>query len=223
VLLEDLGAAVRFSTSFDDLVAARIAGGELRNEHGELRVDTVAGDLEASTSFQSAEFVRVRGSLRAQNAHGAITVGGVDGALTATTSFAALAVSGVGGAATLRNSHGAIRARGVAGELDAETSFAEVALEVAGSRVRVENSHGPVEIALVGAALHHAEAETDFADLTVRVPAGIAPAITIDQKHGETDCPFPVHLAGSEAPQIAAGVPQMRLKVRHGDIAVRRE
>ncbi len=218
--LVDLSDSVEWKTSFNDLTATRIGGGELQNSHGEVVVDTVTGDLVAETSFAAARITGVRGSLEVENSHGKLSIERVDGTLTAKTSFSNLIVDGVGGDATLRNSHGSIEARSIVGEVDAETSFAGLQLESGGERVKVENSHGRIDITLTGPVIRHVEAETSFSNLEIRLPGGLHPALFIDQKYGEISCPLPVLLAGGNSSPVAAGAPQVHLKVRHGDIEV---
>ena len=218
VELEDLSGTVDWETSFDDLRARRIAGGSLRNAHGELHVETVAGDLIAKTSFDDATIANVAGTLVATNEHGELTVTGVGGELTAETSFADLVVSELGGAVTLRNSHGEIRAEGVSGEVKASTSFAKVVINAASERVKIQNSHGDVQLALVGQRLREIELETSFADVALSVPAGLHPAVMVDQKHGDLKSPLPVLVGGARPSRTDSGT--LHLKVRHGDIKI---
>jgi len=219
VRLEDLAAPVMMSTSFAELRALRIAGGSLANEHGAVEVATVAGDLEVETSFAGATIADVTGSLRAGNSHGALAIERVGGRAVAETSFAHLTVVEVGGDAELRNSHGRIATRGIRGAVDARTSFANIEIECAGESAVVENSHGSIDLALTGATLRAVAAETSYADLRLRLPAGTRPAMIIDQKHGELDCPIPsLGVVNAEAADGSA--PRVELKVRHGDIVV---
>lgn len=217
--LEDLGAPVEFSTSFDDLHALRIAGGTLANQHGSLTVGTVSGDLAVETSFAAATISDVRGSLRAENAHGQLGIERVGGGVIATTSFASLTVVDVAGNAELRNAHGGITTRAIRGAVDAKTSFAGIEIECAGESAVVENAHGAIFLALTGAGIRSVAAETSFADLTLRLPAGARPAIIVDQKHGELDCPIP-SLGAANAASADANAPRVELRVRHGDIKV---
>jgi hypothetical protein len=219
VKLEDLGAPVEFRTSFAELRALRIAGGTLGNAHGALTVGTVAGDLAVETSFAAAAISDVGGALRGENAHGALAVERIGGDVTAETSFASLTVADVAGRAELRNSHGSISTRAIRGAVDARTSFAGIEIECAGETAVVENSHGAIDLALTGPALRSVEAETSYADLRLRLPAGARPAVIIDQKHGELDCPIP-SLGAANADAADRTAPRVELKVRHGDIVV---
>lgn len=215
--LEDLGGKVDWRTSFDDLRARRIAGGTLRNEHGELHVEEVAGDLTAETSFDEATIVEVAGRLEAKNQHGKLTVLRVRGPVQAETSFAGMTVERLAGDAVLRNSHGPIRAREIEGNLEVETSFADLDLATYSERIRASNSHGDVTLALLGDTLLEADVRTSFADLEVKVPMDLDPAVVIDQKHGDVKSPIP-HLTAGSPMGAAAGKGLIKLKVRHGDI-----
>ena len=218
VELEDLTGALDWETSFDDLRARRIAGGTLKNAHGELHVESVSGDLTARTSFDDATIVDVGGSVEAQNAHGSLSISRVGGRLTAETSFAKLVATELGSSVVLRNSHGEIRASGVSGEIDAATSFAKIDVTASSERVKIQNSHGDVILALLGDRVREVDLETSFADVALSVPAGLHPAVFVDQKHGDFSSPMPVSTATDRANHADSG--SLRLKVRHGDIEI---
>jgi len=217
-ILADLGP-VDFETSFDDLTAERIGGGRLKNSHGAIRATDVRGDLSAETSFGELRIARVSGELKASNAHGDLIVEAVDGPLHATTSFADLRAEQVVSNSVLENSHGSIHARALEGEVRAETSFAGLDLETRGDQVWAANSHGDISITCAGGDLRRIEAETNFGDLSLELPPEVRPAIFLDHRYGDVKCPYPVILDRS-VPDLAPGVPEARLKVRHGDITV---
>ena len=215
--LEDLTGRVDWKTSFDDLRARRIAGGTLRNEHGELHVEEVSGDLTAETSFDEATIVEVQGRLDAKNQHGKLTILRVRGPVRAETSFAGMTVERLAGDAVLRNSHGPIRAREIEGDLEVRTSFADLDLATYSERIRAENSHGDVTLALLGDSLEEVDVQTSFANLEVKVPMDLDPALVIDQKHGDVKSPIP-HLTPGSPMNATAGKGLIKLRVRHGDI-----
>lgn len=224
VELAELSGPVFWRTTFGSLTATRIGGGELYNSHGELLVEGVKGDLVAKTSFATATLQGIEGRLEVENSHGALTVGAVEGPLVAETSFAELDVTNVAGDVVLRNSHGGIRARAIGGALSARSNFGEIDLEAVGPRIEVENSHGAVRLVLLPAAqdrppLEWVRAGTTFGDLTLRLPAGLRPAISVDEANGAVESAFPIHTSESAA-RTAAESSKVHLKIRQGTVRI---
>ncbi len=223
VEVNDLGGRVDVETSFARLTARRIPAATLASQHGFLEATEVRGDLTARTSFAGLQLTGIEGSVTVENQHGEVQVRDVKGDARIRTSFASLLLENSGGSAHLRNQHGRITARGVREEIDVESSFAPIALDTEGAIVRCFNQHGSVDLTLRSPEVRSVEAVTSFADLSIAVPANLAPGIAADTSFGEVHSSLPIYPGKQiEKTSLPAEAPQIRLRNTHGDIRIER-
>jgi hypothetical protein len=221
--LREIGGAVRAQTAFASLSADRTGPAILRNQNGRINATIVRGDLDAATSFGHLEAEEISGNVKARNQNGRIEISGVKGRADIQTSFATLRVEAVQGDATLANQNGQIDAREISGSVKAHTSFARMDVESTGSKVECHNRNGSIRILATSSQLASVEAETAFARLEVRLPAGLKPAIEARTSFADIESDFPVLLKPKGEDSFAnlePGAPRIRLRNQNGPIRV---
>ncbi len=116
------------TASYGPITAGRTGALRLKAPYGDVGIDEVAGDLDATAGHQSLRVGHVAGRASIRGSHGPIDLGAVDGDIDVRTS-GALSVDRAGGNVEVRTAHGGIRLR-----------------EVTGGTVRLENGYAGIEV-----------------------------------------------------------------------------
>lgn len=218
-----LDAATSFST-----LSARNIGSKtvLNNQNGTIDVSDVAGPLEASTSFASLTAHDIGGQARLRDRNGHIEAERIHGDADIRTSFDNLRAESIDGDATLANQNGRIEAHRITGSVKADTSFASMSVECSGHTLDCHNQNGSLRARALSRDITRVDAETSFASLELRLPAGVKPAIQAHTSFAEVDSDFPVIMkprGAAVSEDLEAGSPVVSLHNQNGSIRVIRD
>jgi DUF4097 and DUF4098 domain-containing protein YvlB len=220
--IEDIGGTVTAESSFGSMRVHRTGPARLANRNGSIEALEIRGSLDATTGFAALKAESITGPARLKNANGPIEVTGA-AVLDASTSFASLEARNIAGAANLENRNGRILASELHGPVIADTSFASLNLDTDGPAITARNRNGSIHIRSRSAALTNLVAETSFAPLEVRLPAGLNPRIEAHSDFGKVESDFPVISNPPSGSAAGTGEPRVQLNDRNGTIRVTRD
>jgi len=133
--------------SFGDINAQGVTKGlVVSNQHGDVTVRDIKGDVAVTNSFGEIEVKDIDGKLDADNQHGDIDVESINGSADIETGFGEIEVSNVLGSMTAKNNYGRITAKNVQGNAQIKTSFGDIeAADITGNTV-ISDNNGSIEV-----------------------------------------------------------------------------
>jgi DUF4097 and DUF4098 domain-containing protein YvlB len=225
--VRNVNGPLEASTRFASLEARDISGrATLRDENGSIEVENVKGDADLDTSFSRLSARNIEGKARIHNQNGGVEIEHVTGDVEARTSFARLQVEDVSGSAALEDQNGELEALRIQGAVKAETSFAGMNIESAGRTLDCRNQNGSIRLRATSSEVSRVEAETSFAAIELRLPAGLKPTIQAHTTFADVESDFPIVLgrgAADSAQELEAGGAAVRVNNQNGSIRILRE
>jgi hypothetical protein len=226
VELVDVAGSLDVTNQHGTIRASRIGAAHLNNRHGKITVHEATGNLVIHHRHGEVIVEQVLGHLEVAGEHGSVSVRGVTGPATIRAAFAPIHVEDAQETVSLTNRHGGITVRRVAGRLEMVNEHGSIAADVESPEVLCECEHGAIDLCLRNPQFRQVEAETAFADLTVRLTAQSSPHIEAEVKFGKVRSDFPVLMAGADSgerpdPEASEAIDgRIMLRNRHGDIRV---
>lgn len=200
---------VDLETSGGSIQVARLEGkARIETAGGSLRIDDVAGPVEAETSGGSITAKRVGDLAVLHTSGGSITVEDVDGPVEAETSG------------------GSIRVRGARGDVAAETSGGSIVLEGIAGAVEAHTSGGSIEAEIVGQIERPVKLDTSGGSVTLRLDPRVRADLDARASGGRVRVDLPVDLRGEVKRDRVSGTlngggPLITLHSSGGGVAVR--
>jgi DUF4097 and DUF4098 domain-containing protein YvlB len=158
--------------AFGDVTVKGVTGRhELKNESGEVKVETCGGAMRLENSFANVLITDFKGEVDVRNESGEVNIKGITGRADVRNSFNRVTFERVGGDLTVKSESGSVRGTDVGGFCRIESSFEEVdvrnvtgnldikgeSLEVTAAAVKgnvtIESSFAPVKVTNIGGAL----------------------------------------------------------------------
>jgi hypothetical protein len=220
--VRDISGSVRAETSYAALKVKHTGPAVLKNQFGAIEADDVHGQLEAETSYAALDAHDIGGTVKLRNQFGAVRVGKA-GAADLKTSYAELRVEEINGDARLVNQFGRVTGEGITGSIRAETSYEAMDITGPGGDFICHNQFGGIKVQATSATLTNLEARTSYAALTVRVPAGLKPALQAHTSYGDIESDFPVLMKPRGQDPFAGlppGTPRINLQNQNGNVRV---
>ena len=222
VEVRDISGKVRIETSYAALKLNNTGPATLKNQFGAIDAVGIHGPLEAETSYATLDARDIGGTAKLRNQFGAVHVENA-GDADLKTSYAELRVKEIAGNARLVNQFGRVAAEAITGSVRAETSYGAMDITGPGGSFSCANQFGGISVYATSATLTNLEARTSYAALTVRLPAGLKPALQAHTSYGDIESDFPVLMKprGQDAfAGLPPGTPRINLQNQNGKIRV---
>ncbi len=210
-----------------DLKAEHVAGGlTLRGEHAGLEAQGITGGVDVETAYRDVSLRDVTGDVRVVSQHGELVAHGVQGSLHVELQFGSAKLERVRGLADVQVDHGGVTARSLAGGARVRASGEGVEIEDFSGPLQVTAQRADVELTPASALADALDVDVEHGGVTLIVPSGSRGQFDAQAERGEIsvrDVPQ-LHVT-TDNPQRATGQlgeggPVMRLRTRHGDIAL---
>ena len=208
---------VTIEVPFETAVDIRTSGGsielhdlkraaKLHSSGGGLRIETLAGDLDADTSGGGIRVHDVTGTARVRSSGGSIDAARIRGSLDADTSG------------------GSVRIESVSGDLKAHSSGGPIRVIDAGGRVDADTSGGGVEVAFAKGNGRGGRIESSGGGITVSLDPAVGLEIDAHGDHVESDLPLLSRGGFSRESlrgKLNGGGPELRLETSGGSVHIR--
>jgi DUF4097 and DUF4098 domain-containing protein YvlB len=171
-----------------------VSGGtHARCQHGDLRLISLAGEIDVETSFGALRAEGLSGG-RLANRHGSISALDTSGDLKVESRHGDVEIHCVLGGVTVDNAHGKVTAEQVAGPATITTSFAAIRVDDIGAEAILRNDHGDISGRQLGG---NAQVKTAFGEIDLDVAC---PLLECTNRHG----PIKLNLTGSAVRSVNA-------------------
>ncbi len=220
-------AGVEARLRHGNLKAEHVAGGlNVRGEHAGVEAQGVAGAVDVETAYRDVSLREVTGDVRVVSQHGELLAHGVQGSVHAELQFGSAKLERVRGLADVQVEHGGVIARSLASGARVRASGEGVEIEDFSGPLQVSARRADVELTPAGALVDALEVDVEHGGVTLIVPSGSRGQFDAQAERGEIsvrDVPQ-LHVT-TENPeratgQLGEGGPVVRLRTRHGDIAL---
>ncbi|MDF2892059.1 MAG: hypothetical protein K0R80_2426 [Clostridia bacterium] len=190
--------------SFGDINAQGITKDlAVTNQHGDVIVKDIGGNVSVKNSFGEIEIKGVGGKLDANNQHGDIDVEIVNGSVDMETGFGDLEVSDITGEVTAKNNYGKITAKNIKGNAQIKTSFGDIEASNIDGNTVINDNNGSIEarelkgdveirnsfgkISFRSSVLANADiyAKTSFGDINTDLPINVTKSINDQTAQGK--------------------------------------
>ncbi|MCP4537555.1 MAG: DUF4097 domain-containing protein [Chloroflexi bacterium] len=228
--VSDVTGAMALETSFGS-VQVEDASGELRAKSGTGDITLIGlgngGDAEIETSFGKLILEDITAdSLVARSDSGDIQMAGgaLDGLLNLETSFGKVTVEGVDASSyQLKSDSGGLTLNGCGGFLDLHTNFGDIEVQNAiDAALTLKASSGKVFFSGSLSDEGEHQAESEFGDVHLILPAGTAFDLDAETEFGSVETDFSVTVTKFETTHLVGGVngggPLLRLRTDSGDV-----
>ena len=182
----------------------------LETEGGTVRIDDLAGDIDARTAGGSITIGEIDGSVMARTAGGSIALAGIRGDASLRTSGGSIKIDAVEGNAEVRTAGGSITLGSVSGTIDGRTSGGSITAGVIHDlqgESSLETAGGGLRVGLATGANLLIDASTSVGKISANLDLPIDEGWTSSQMEG----------------QIGEGGPLLRLRTAAGSITVERK
>lgn len=176
------------------------------NQHGDVVIKDIEGNVSAKNSFGEIELKNIGGRLEADNQHGNIDAEMISGDTDIETGFGELEATNINGRLIAKNNYGKITAKNIKGDTQIKTSFGDIeASQIEGNSVindnngtieanelkgnaEIRNSFGDIRYRSSNTENASIYAKTTFGDINSDLPLNISKAVnaqTLEGKIGE--------------------------------------
>jgi len=218
ILTVPRGLAVAIVNSYGRVKVEGVREADIRDSHGPISVDGVAGRCRLEGTYEDIEASNLRADCQVVGSHADVKVLSAAGDLRIETSYAEIRFEDIGGKADITGTHSSVEGRRVKGPVTVDTSYEKTVLSDVGA-VRVRARHAAVEVSDVRG---DCDVQTSYEPVQARdveggfVVVGTNAAVSaINVKGGEisvTTSYENVDLAGFSA--------RVRVDVRHGNVTL---
>lgn len=199
----------------------------LHTAGGSVRVQGLAGTVDASTSGGQVVVSQITGEVTAKTAGGSIRADQCKGNIKLGTSGGSLGVEGGSGSLAGETSGGSVLVKGFQGPVKVSTSGGGISIEEANSSVEGSTSGGSVSASLASVPTDSIKLSSSGGSITVRVPEQAAFNLDASTAAGSVRCDLPVTVSGKPeksrlvGPVNGGGKP-VHLRTSGGNIEIRK-
>jgi len=164
----------------------------LKTAGGGVKVNGLAGKVQAHSSGGNLHFAKIEGPLSAHTSGGSIAVAGCKGTVEVNTSGGSLNLSEIDGDVTAKTSGGSIRADKLTGKTVVKTSGGSI--EIAGIKGSIEavTSGGSISAELLEQPAGECSFKTSGGSITLALDGKLAVDVDLGTSAGRVSSDFPV-------------------------------
>lgn len=154
---------------------------ELKTAYGDVKIEGIAGRVEAETSSGAVKVTNGSGELRLKSNYGDLTIDGRNTAVTAATASGKIIVKGAKGPLDISSGYGDLSINGPSEKVSARTASGNIVVKGAAGSVQAKSGYGKVDVdqAPAGATL-----ETNSGDIRLRAARG---TVKVTSGYGRVD------------------------------------
>jgi DUF4097 and DUF4098 domain-containing protein YvlB len=198
---------------------------EVRRRHSAVRARKIRGRTDLETTFGDVRLADVEGELSARVQHGEVHVEDARGPVTVSTTHEDVSLLRLGAGAEVTVEHGGVTIGELVGPAKVAASGGDVAVRAFRGRVEVHGERAAVSLEAAGPLEAPVEVETSFGDVSLDLPEGGAFELDASSPRGEVTAALPgLEVSESSRERLrgrlgARGV-AVRLAARNGDVRV---
>lgn len=168
----------------------------LRTAGGSVKVQGLAGTVDAGTSGGPMTMTKITGPLTAKTSGGSIQTADCKGTIKVATSGGPISVTGGDGSFAGETSGGSVQIKGFHGPVKAGSSGGPINIENVAGAVDASTSGGSVSASLTSDPLEAVRLSSSGGGITVRVPEKAAFELDASTSGGSVRCELPVTVTG---------------------------
>lgn len=216
---------VNVKTGFGDVLVANMENDvTVKQEHSDVDINNIKGNVDISSQFGSIRVNQIAGDLAIINAHGAVDVQNVTGSADIENSYNSTQVVDVVHNVSIKSKHGQVDVENIQGDAQVENEYnntncsvikGDLKVSAQHSAVNLEKISGDIEvstsyspISLTNESYLNADIKANTSYSAIRGDKGINLRVDDDENFQEASV---VHGDGSQ---------KIRLKNQHGDIRI---
>ena len=167
---------------FGDVFVSNISNKVIvKNQHGDINLDVINGDIEVLNEFGEVETTDIQGNAIISNKHGEIFTKEIDGDLEAKNAFGDMDIDSVNGRVKLVNQNSEIKVYNVENNLYVENKFGDVVVKEVKGDLEIIDQNAKIDIEGIAGEVR---VENRFGDIEVREAYK---SIDIINKNGNVD------------------------------------
>jgi len=137
--------AIKVSNSFGPVRITGVNEAEVNNDHGQVDLLEITGQVKASNSFEKLSLLDIDGACQVVTNHSPVSIVRISGPVSLEASFEEVELIDLKSTLTVISRHSAIKALRVTGPLNLESSYEPVYVSEAGA-IRIRGHHSEIEI-----------------------------------------------------------------------------
>ncbi|MFA4926126.1 MAG: DUF4097 family beta strand repeat-containing protein [Candidatus Aminicenantales bacterium] len=137
--------AIKVSNSFGLVRITGVKEAEVNNDHGQVDLLDITGQVKASNSFEKLSLLDIDGACQVVTNHSPVSIVRISGPVSLEASFEEVELIDLKSTLTVISRHSAVKALRVTGPLNLESSYEPVYVSEAGA-TRIKGHHSEIEI-----------------------------------------------------------------------------